>query len=91
MCNPNSKLQEANELDPVCSKVDLASNDPWEHRSKRMKCRTCIWFVKKTSNVIQRKDETIGRCRYHAPTMNGYPVVFEGDWCGDHKLDENKI
>jgi hypothetical protein len=20
--------------------------------------------------------------------MNGYPVVFTNDWCGDHKLDE---
>lgn len=23
--------------------------------------------------------------------MNGYPVVFENDWCGDHKLDETKV
>jgi len=21
--------------------------------------------------------------------MSGYPVVFDTDWCGDHKLDEN--
>ena len=33
----------------------------------------------------------IGRCRRHAPTMNGYPVIYENDWCGDHKLDETKI
>lgn len=33
----------------------------------------------------------MGRCRKHAPTMGGYPVVFETDWCGDHKLDETKI
>lgn len=33
----------------------------------------------------------IGRCRRHAPTMNGYPVVFSDDWCGDHKLDENNL
>lgn len=32
----------------------------------------------------------VGRCRRHAPTMNGYPVVFEDDWCGDHRLDENE-
>lgn len=32
----------------------------------------------------------IGRCRRHAPTMSGYPVVYENDWCGDHKLDETK-
>jgi hypothetical protein len=35
--------------------------------------------------------QIVGRCRRHAPTMNGYPVVFEDDWCGDHKLDESKI
>lgn len=33
----------------------------------------------------------IGRCRKHAPTMDGFPVVFPGDWCGDHKFDEEKI
>lgn len=33
----------------------------------------------------------IGRCRRHAPTMNGFPVVFASDFCGDHKLDENKV
>jgi len=32
----------------------------------------------------------VGRCRKHAPTINGYPVVYMNDWCGDHKLDENK-
>jgi hypothetical protein len=32
----------------------------------------------------------IGRCRKHAPTMSGYPAVYMNDWCGDHKLDENK-
>ncbi len=33
----------------------------------------------------------LGRCRKRAPTLNGFPAVFENDWCGDHKLDENKI
>ena len=28
------------------------------------------------------------RCRRHAPTVNGYPAVFQNDWCGDHKLDK---
>ena len=47
-----------------------------------------MWFVGKEglSGLID-----IGRCRRHAPTMNGYPVVFVNDWCGDHKLDEEKI
>ncbi|MFZ4436803.1 MAG: hypothetical protein ACOYOS_00085 [Syntrophales bacterium] len=64
--------------------------DPWKHRSKEMRCATCMWFVgKQPSNLSACYD--IGRCRRHAPTMNGYPVVFVRDWCGDHKLDENKL
>lgn len=57
--------------------------DPWHHRSERMKCQTCMWFVAK-------EDYVIGRCRRHAPTMGGYPVVYTLDWCGDHKLDHTK-
>lgn len=34
--------------------------------------------------------DLFGRCRRHAPSMQGYPAVFGNDWCGDHKLDENK-
>jgi hypothetical protein len=60
------------------------SKDPWEHRAKGMRCATCMWFVEKRSDLI-------GRCRRHAPSMNGYPVVYTHDWCGDHKLDESKL
>lgn len=24
-----------------------------------------------------------------SPTMKGFPVVFDDDWCMEHKLDEN--
>ncbi len=71
--------------------------DNWKHRSKDMCCRTCMWSVIK-ERADQRElaeGETappiIGRCRKRAPTMNGYPVIFMTDWCGDHKLDENSI
>jgi len=77
--------------------------DKWKHRSDRMKCKTCMWFVVKEGSYpplgrLEPKGEgetieplrLIGRCRRHAPTMTGYPVVFEDDWCGDHKIDENK-
>jgi hypothetical protein len=68
------------------------SNDPWKHRSSGMRCATCIWFVPKKHDDMQEGDlYKVGRCRRHAPTMNGYPVVFPGDWCGDHRLDENKV
>lgn len=62
--------------------------DPWHGRSEGMKCKTCMWYAKKEMRTTALKP--IGRCRRHAPTMNGYPVVFETDWCGDHKLDETK-
>ena len=61
--------------------------DPWAHRSAKMRCSTCMWYVTKDSNG---KETMVGRCRRHAPTMSGYPVVFATDWCGDHKLDEAK-
>ena len=70
------------------------SNDPWKHRSSGMKCQSCMWFVEKAGQENeqgQKPVRSIGRCRRHAPTMNGYPVVWNDDWCGDHKLDENKL
>jgi hypothetical protein len=48
-----------------------------------------MWFMQKISDNPGGLE--IGRCRRHAPSMNGYPVVFVTDWCGDHKLDENKL
>jgi inosine/xanthosine triphosphate pyrophosphatase family protein len=56
--------------------------DNWQHRSANMKCMTCMWW--------SQKKESIGRCRRRAPTMNGFPVVYDSDWCGDHKLDEDR-
>ena len=67
--------------------------DPWKHRSEGMQCKTCMWFVPKKHMTQDgySPDYHLGRCRRHAPTMGGYPVVFVNDWCGDHRLDENKI
>lgn len=61
------------------------NEDPWKHRSDNMKCKTCMWFVLK-----EGIREGLGRCRKHAPTTNGYPAVYVDDWCGSHKVDENK-
>lgn len=60
------------------------SEDNWKHRSQGMRCRSCLYYVQKGESVL-------GRCRRHAPTMAGWPAVFEADWCGDHKLDENSV
>lgn len=48
-------------------------------------CETCRFFVPKTGD----SGKPLGRCRRHAPTMDGYPVVYMDDWCGDHKLGTN--
>ena len=71
----------------------MSSNpDPWVHRSRKMSCVTCMWFVEKvTDGPRPAEASAIGRCRRHAPTMSGYPAVVERDWCGDHKIDENAI
>ena len=75
------------------------NEDPWKHRSEGMRCKTCMWFAAKepkphplqNAAVTDSPIINLGRCRRHAPTMNGYPVVFVNDWCGDHKLNENSI
>lgn len=81
---PENNFKIISELTPQQD----TSPDPWVHRSKGMTCTTCMWFVEKTANDGTVK---LGRCRKNAPTMNGYPVVFPTDWCGQHKLDENKL
>lgn len=65
--------------------------DNWKDRRSGMVCDTCVFFVYKHNSTDGLKTKPIGRCRRHAPTMSGFPVVFPSDWCGDHRLDENKV
>jgi hypothetical protein len=67
------------------------TSDPWANRSAGMRCKTCISFVLKGEGKEHEGRGRFGRCRAHAPTMRGFVPVFEMDWCGDHRLDENKI
>ncbi len=75
--------------------------DNWKHRSQGMKCLSCMWFVEKARRPkrvpgpneeapTEGDSEPFGRCRKRAPTLSGWPAMFGTDWCGDHKLDENK-
>lgn len=59
------------------------SGDPWSNLSTYA-CSTCRFFVPK-----ERVHPPHGRCRRHAPTLDGYPAVYGTDWCGDHKLGTN--
>lgn len=60
--------------------MESTSGDKWGDQSTYC-CDTCRFYVP--------KGKTTGRCRRHAPTMMGYPVVYASDWCGDHKLGTN--
>ena len=62
--------------------------DNWQNRAAVMRCDNCMAFVPKVSTDGEVR---IGRCRRHAPTISGFPAVFPGDWCFDHRLDENRI
>lgn len=61
--------------------VALEAKDNWANRVFGMVCGTCMFFVLKPND-----EKDVGRCRRHAPTLGGWPVVFPSDWCGDHKL-----
>ena len=51
-------------------------------------CGTCRFFSPKIDPLGEAY--AVGRCRRHAPTLSGYPVVYTiSDWCGDHKIGTN--
>lgn len=58
-------------------------DDNWRGRAQAMLCHTCVSFLLKRGEI--------GRCRRNPPTMRGFPVVYESDWCDSHKIDENKV
>lgn len=64
------------------------ARDNWSGRKQRMRCKTCMWFALKKAVTFGKP---LGRCRRLAPTMGGFPVVYMDDWCGDHKIDEEKV
>ena len=75
-----------------------ANSDCWKDRKKGMVCSTCIFFVEKTplfdyKSIDMPVDSRgrFGRCRHNAPTIKGFVPGFESDWCGEHRLDENKL
>jgi len=60
--------------------VKHPTND-WD-RITGFNCASCMYYAPKTDDR--------GVCRRHAPTLQGYPVVYaKKDWCGDHKIGTN--
>ncbi len=58
------------------------NDDNWNSRLIQFLCKSCTFYV--------IRDGQLGRCRKHAPSHNGWPAVFETDWCGDHKLNKKE-
>lgn len=55
--------------------------DKWDRKTDFC-CASCAYYAPKNPGI--------GRCRRHAPTMAGYPVVYPyNDWCGDHRVGDN--
>jgi hypothetical protein len=44
---------------------------------KKLLCKTCKYFIEKDPSFT-------GHCRKYAPTIKGFPVVYDSDWCGEH-------
>jgi hypothetical protein len=66
--------------------------DNWKGRLIGRKCKSCIHYVEKVPTDDTRNHTIIGRCRRHAPVcQEGYPVVYPSDWCGDYRMDEEKV
>jgi hypothetical protein len=97
---PDGGPESRFEIDAAFERLKVCTENPdnWAHRSRGMRCATCMFYVPKRPDNQQCLDgsiaahvQEVGRCRRHAPvTGQGWPVMYPPDWCGDHKLDENK-
>jgi len=49
------------------------------------RCNTCRWYGEKRKDNISTM---AGKCRRHAPTIEGFPIVLATDIaCGDYQVD----
>ncbi len=72
----------------------MNQEDPQEYRDKNMCCETCIWYAQEepTDGIrFFNWNTEYATCRFKSPVLGGWPVLYLGDWCGDHKLDEDKV
>jgi hypothetical protein len=75
---------------PPREKGEIKMQDPWEGRNAGMRCKSCVFFCPKGTFANEAKG-AFGRCRRNAPTLKGFVPVWGMDWCGEHRLDENKL
>lgn len=68
-------------------------DDLWSDRGAGRRCEHCMFWVEKVPKRATGKNYTIiGRCRRNAPVVEkGYPTSYPDDWCGEFKMDEEKI
>lgn len=46
------------------------------------------WADQSTYNCFTCMHYSNHRCRHNAPTMQGFPAVYESDVCGEHKMSK---
>jgi len=88
------QMSQETECEPMTEdtpKEGPVPEDNWAGRSTHMICRGCRFYVRKGPDPSPVLRKEVGRCRRHAPTMSGWPVMFWTDWCGDHQIDENRV
>lgn len=61
----------------------MTPKDNWVAHTSTHTCKFCMWFKAKTNKV--------GRCIINAPTIKGFPVVYETDTCGEHRLNDKAL
>ncbi len=43
-------------------------------------CDTCTWYH-------SIREDKSGQCRRYAPTINGWRIVYNDEWCGEHEVN----
>ncbi len=56
------------------------------------KCKTCKFYVEKTPSDDTKNHMVVGRCRRSAPLAGeGFPMTDPKGWCGQYRVDEDKV
>ncbi len=49
------------------------------------KCDNCLFYF------VRPDKERQGSCQVSAPKLEGWPMVWDHDWCGEHQADRQKV
>jgi hypothetical protein len=59
---------------------------------KHVRCVSCVFFQPLLHSDVKEGDQIrLGKCRKNAPTVAGFPQVLPYEFCGEHRLDAEKL